>query len=113
MHVRAKACDRVSERASPGHLVPELIEIRVAVVAVVVRMYMSYALCVCVWPQQQQRHHHQQQQVVIWVQSAPDGPARERFAVASTTTMRIGVVLYGLSITGFLLSFGLLGFGAS
>jgi hypothetical protein len=49
----------------------------------------------------------------MWVQSAPEGPRRERFAAASTTTIRFGVVLYGISLAAYLLSFGLVGFGGS
>ncbi len=64
--------------------------------------------CCCCCKKQQKNA-----QVLMWVQSAPEGPRRERFAAASTTTIRFGVVLYGISLAAYLLSFGLVGFGGS
>lgn len=51
--------------------------------------------------------------VIVFVQAAPQGRARERFAGAATFTVRIGVALYTIALVSFLLSFATVGYGTS
>ena len=50
-------------------------------------------------------------QVVIMVDDARVGAARERFAAASAPAVRACVALYVLSLVAFLASFATVGFG--
>ena len=49
--------------------------------------------------------------VLVYIQAAPVGDLRERFAATATTAVHVGVVLFVVALVSFLVSFSTVGYG--